>query len=161
MAQTVRSGIYMIGPTPFLHRYAEQVEEVKKYNQLHRWKKRGVAIIPTKYFISFGAIFMNQAGALVKIYRDGSVLVSHGGTEIGQGLHTKMIQADPSLHSIFEAIYHLATNRMFTPQVASQVLGVDHGRIHILETATDKVPNTSPTAASATSDLGRSTSKGA
>ena len=77
-----------------LGRYAEQVEEVRKYNQLHRWKKRGVAIIPTKYFISFGAIFMNQAGALVKIYRDGSVLVSHGGTEIGQGLHTKMIQAD-------------------------------------------------------------------
>ena len=93
MAQTVRSGINVIDPTSFLHRYAEQVEEVKKYNQLHRWKKRGVAIIPTKYFISFGAIFMNQAGALVKIYRDGSVLVSHGGTEIGQGLHTKMIQA--------------------------------------------------------------------
>ena len=66
---------------------------MNKYNQLHRWKKRGLAIIPTKYFISFGAIFMNQSGALVKIYKDGSVLVSHGGTEIGQGLHTKMIQA--------------------------------------------------------------------
>ena len=135
-----------------MHRYAEQLKEVNKYNQLHRWKKRGLAIIPTKYFISFGAIFMNQAGALVKIYKDGSVLVSHGGTEIGQGLHTKMIQAIPVLAVFSKYIWqHIAVRS----QVASQVLGVDHDRIHILETATDKVPNTSPTAASATSDLER------
>ena len=110
--------------------------------------------MPTKYFISFGAIFLNQAGALVKIYKDGSVLVSHGGTEIGQGLHTKMIQAIPAVCSSDL----LPMISVFWPQVASQVLGVDHGRIHILETATDKVPNTSPTAASATSDLERHTS---
>jgi xanthine dehydrogenase/oxidase len=65
--------------------------------------------------IGFGFPTANQGGSLVKIYKDGSVLVAHGGCEIGQGLHTKMIQ------------------------VASQALGVDHNRIHIMETATDKV----------------------
>lgn len=72
---------------------------------------------------------MNQAGALLHVYVDGSVLLSHGGTEMGQGLHTKMIQ------------------------VASRALGVEASKIHITETATDKVPNTSATAASAGSDL--------
>ena len=70
-----------------------------------------------------------QAGALVHIYTDGSVLVSHGGVEMGQGLHTKIIQ------------------------VASRALGIPKERIHISETSTDKVPNTSPTAASTGSDL--------
>lgn len=72
---------------------------------------------------------LNQGGALVLVYTDGSVLVSCGGIEMGQGLHTKMIQ------------------------VASRVLGISVEKIHISETATDKVPNTSPTAASSGSDL--------
>lgn len=72
---------------------------------------------------------MNQGGALVLIYTDGSVLVSTGGVEIGQGIHTKMIQ------------------------VASRTLEIPVEKIHISETATDKVPNTSPTAASSGSDL--------
>ena len=95
----------------------------------HRWRKRGIAIIPTKFGIAFTEKLLNQAGALVLIYMDGSVLLSHGGTEMGQGLHTKMIQ------------------------VASRALGVDVSKIHISETSTDKVPNTSATAASAGSDL--------
>ncbi|KAF5279183.1 hypothetical protein FQR65_LT03430 [Abscondita terminalis] len=103
--------------------------EVEMYNREHRWKKRGISVVPTKFGISFTALFLNQAGALVHIYTDGSVLITHAGTEMGQGLHTKVIQ------------------------VASQVLGIAHEKIHISETSTDKVPNTSPTAASAGSDL--------
>uniref|UniRef100_A0A673BLN5 xanthine dehydrogenase n=1 Tax=Sphaeramia orbicularis TaxID=375764 RepID=A0A673BLN5_9TELE len=95
----------------------------------NRWTKRGLAVVPTKFGISFTAVFLNQAGALVHIYTDGSVLVTHGGTEMGQGLHTKMVQ------------------------VASRVLGVPISKIHISETSTNTVPNTSPTAASASSDL--------
>lgn len=79
--------------------------------------------------IAFTVLHLNQAGALVHVYNDGSVLLSHGGTEMGQGLHTKMIQ------------------------VASRVLGIPPSKIYINETATDKVPNTSATAASAGSDL--------
>lgn len=88
-----------------------------------------MAIIPTKFGIAFTEKMLNQAGALAIIYVDGSVLLSHGGTEMGQGLHTKMVQ------------------------VASRVLGIDISKIHISETSTDKVPNTSATAASAGSDL--------
>jgi xanthine dehydrogenase/oxidase len=98
----------------FVFRYDEQSKEIAEFNQSHRWKKRGISIIPTKFTVGFGN-FLDQGGALVKIYKDGSVLVAHGGCEMGQGLHTKMIQ------------------------VASQVLGVDHNSIHIMETATDKV----------------------
>lgn len=79
--------------------------------------------------VAFTETFLNQSGAFVIVYLDGSVLVSHGGVEMGQGLHTKMIQ------------------------VASRVLGVPMDTVHISETSTDKVPNTSPTAASASSDL--------
>lgn len=103
--------------------------EVEEFNRSNRYKKRGIAIIPTKFGIAFTALFLNQAGALVLVYKDGSVLISHGGTEMGQGLHTKMIQ------------------------VASRALGISDKWIHITETSTDKVPNTSPTAASAASDL--------
>lgn len=95
----------------------------------HRYKKKGIAVIPTKFGIAFTALFLNQGGALVHVYTDGSVLISHGGAEMGQGLHTKMIQ------------------------VASRILKTSPDRIHISETATDKVPNTSATAASAGSDL--------
>lgn len=85
--------------------------------------------MPTKYGISFSTPYLNQGGALILIYQDGAVLLTHGGTEMGQGLHTKMIQ------------------------VASSTLGIPTTKIHITETATDKVPNTSATAASAASDL--------
>ncbi|XP_063822618.1 xanthine dehydrogenase [Ostrinia nubilalis] len=107
----------------------ERKTKIDNFNKQHRWRKRGISIIPTKFGIAFTEKFLNQAGALVIIYVDGTVLVSHGGTEMGQGLHTKMIQ------------------------VASRVLGVDVSKIHISETSTDKVPNTSATAASAGSDL--------
>ncbi|XP_054650388.1 xanthine dehydrogenase/oxidase [Dunckerocampus dactyliophorus] len=109
--------------------YQQRRAAVELYNRQNRWTKRGLAIIPTMFGISFTASFLNQAGALVHIYTDGSVLLTHGGTEMGQGLHTKMIQ------------------------VASRVLGVPCSKIHISETSTNTVPNTSPTAASASSDL--------
>ncbi|XP_036419585.1 xanthine dehydrogenase/oxidase isoform X2 [Colossoma macropomum] len=109
--------------------FHQRKARVELYNKQHRWTKRGLSIIPTKFGISFTAIFLNQAGALVHIYTDGSVLLTHGGTEMGQGLHTKMIQ------------------------VASKTLEIPTSKIHISETCTNTVPNTSPTAASASSDL--------
>ncbi|KAL8788107.1 MAG: hypothetical protein Q9213_001865 [Squamulea squamosa] len=109
--------------------YEERRKATDDYNALSKWKKRGLAIIPTKFGISFTAIFLNQAGALVHIYHDGSVLVSHGGTEMGQGLHTKMTQ------------------------IAAQALDVPLSDVYISETATNVVANSSSTAASASSDL--------
>ena len=100
-----------------------------KFNKENRWKKRGISVIPTKFGISFGVAFLNQSGALVHVYTDGSVLLTHGGIEMGQGLHTKMIQ------------------------VASRVLKIPIDKIYINESATNLVPNTSPTAASVGSDL--------
>ena len=109
--------------------YERRRMQVESFNKESRWKKRGIAMVPTKFGISFTALFLNQAGALVHIYKDGSVLVTHGGTEMGQGLHTKMIQ------------------------VACRVLRVPPEKVFISETSTDKVPNTSPTAASVGSDI--------
>ncbi|KAL7297372.1 hypothetical protein TKK_0009757 [Trichogramma kaykai] len=109
--------------------YKERLEEIKIYNKENRYKKRGLSVIPTKFGIAFETLFLNQGGALVHIYKDGSVLLTHGGIEMGQGVHTKMIQ------------------------VASRVLKVDPKKIHISETSTDKVPNTTATAASTGSDL--------
>lgn len=94
-----------------------------------RWKKKGLAMVPTKYGISFQNDLLMQGGALLLVYNDGSVLLSIGGIEMGQGLFTKMIQ------------------------VASRALDIDVSIIHISEMATDKVPNSSPTAASISSDL--------
>lgn len=109
--------------------YVNRKKQVDEFNRQNRWKKRGICMAPTKFGISYTLLFLNQSGALVLIYEDGSVLVSHGGTEMGQGLHTKMIQ------------------------VASRALGISADLIHISETSTDKVPNTSATAASCGSDL--------
>lgn len=109
--------------------YNLRLTKVEEFNGLNRWRKRGISIVPTTFGIAFTAVFLNQAGALVHVYTDGSVLVSHGGTEMGQGLHTKMIQ------------------------VASKTLDIPFEMIYISETSTDKVPNTSATAASAGSDL--------
>jgi xanthine dehydrogenase/oxidase len=109
--------------------YSSHRESIEKFNAEHKWKKRGLAIIPTKFGISFTALFLNQAGALVHIYHDGSVLVAHGGTEMGQGLHTKMTM------------------------IAAEALKVPLSSVFISETATNTVANTSSTAASASSDL--------
>ncbi|KAE8320871.1 Molybdopterin-binding domain of aldehyde dehydrogenase-domain-containing protein [Aspergillus sergii] len=109
--------------------YMERRKAVEEYNKKHKWSKRGMAIIPTKFGISFTALFLNQAGALVHIYHDGSVLVAHGGVEMGQGLHTKMTM------------------------IAAEALGVPQSDVFISETATNTVANTSSTAASASSDL--------
>ncbi|HEU5256220.1 MAG TPA: xanthine dehydrogenase molybdopterin binding subunit [Vicinamibacterales bacterium] len=103
--------------------------EVAAFNAQHEEAKRGVAITPAKFGISFTATFYNQGGALVLIYRDGTVQVNHGGTEMGQGLFTKI------------------------RQIAADTLGVDGERIRLMSTRTDKVPNTSATAASAGTDL--------
>ncbi|XP_022753583.1 xanthine dehydrogenase 1-like isoform X5 [Durio zibethinus] len=104
-------------------------EEVNEFNLHNQWKKRGVAMIPTKFGISFTTKFMNQAGALVNVYTDGTVLVTHGGVEMGQGLHTKVAQ------------------------VAASAFNISLSSVFISETSTDKVPNASPTAASASSDM--------
>jgi xanthine dehydrogenase/oxidase len=109
--------------------YEKRRQAVDEFNKTHKWKKRGLSLIPTKFGISFTALFLNQAGALVHIYHDGSVLVAHGGTEMGQGLHTKMTM------------------------VAAEALGVPMEDVFISETATNTVANTSATAASASSDL--------
>ncbi|KAJ1649451.1 hypothetical protein IWQ61_009472 [Dispira simplex] len=109
--------------------YERRRQEVDEFNQRSLWKKRGLAITPTKFGISFSVLFLNQAGALVHIYTDGHILLTHGGTEMGQGLHTKMAQ------------------------ICVQELKVPLSLVHISETSTNTVPNTSPTAASASSDL--------
>eukprot|EP00795_Rhopilema_esculentum_P016010 gene16010-7346_t len=109
--------------------YYKRRQEVEIFNDGSRWKKRGVAIVPVTYGIGIEVPHFNRGGALVHIYFDGSVLVSHGGVEMGQGLHTKMIQ------------------------VASTVLEIPHNKIFISHTATDKVPNTIATSASHSSDL--------
>jgi xanthine dehydrogenase large subunit len=103
--------------------------EVDAFNARHDQAKRGLAITPAKFGISFTATFYNQGGALVLIYRDGTVQVNHGGTEMGQGLFTK-------IH-----------------QIAVDSLGASADQVRVMSTRTDKVPNTSATAASAGTDL--------
>jgi xanthine dehydrogenase/oxidase len=103
--------------------------EIAEFNSKHKWIKRGVSLVPTKFGIAFTAKYMNQGGALVHVYQDGTVLVSHGGTEMGQGLHTKICQ------------------------VAAQAFGIPHGDVYINDTSSDKVANTQPTAASMSVDL--------
>jgi len=110
-------------------RVAERQAAIDEFNASHTWRKRGLAMLPTKYGINFTAKFMNQGGALVHLYTDGTVLVTHGGTEMGQGLHTKIAQ------------------------VAARAFSVPLSAVHIAETATDKVANSNPTAASASTDL--------
>ncbi|MEP7330876.1 MAG: xanthine dehydrogenase molybdopterin binding subunit [Terracoccus sp.] len=102
---------------------------VTEFNRHHEHTKRAIAVTPVKFGISFNLTAFNQAGALVHVYKDGSVLINHGGTEMGQGLHTKMLQ------------------------VAATSLGVPLSRVRLAPTRTDKVPNTSATAASSGADL--------
>lgn len=109
--------------------YIIRRDQINKFNQLTSFTKKGMAMTPVKFGISFTTSFLNQAGALVNIYKDGTVLVNHGGTEMGQGLHTKILQ------------------------VASSELGISPEFIKVTATNTSKVPNTSATAASSGSDL--------
>ena len=110
-------------------RFEERRAGIARINATSPHVKRGLAITPVKFGISFTATFFNQGGALVLVYRDGSVQVNHGGTEMGQGLFTK-------IH-----------------QIAAQALGVPLEAVRVMPTRTDKVPNTSATAASAGTDL--------
>ncbi len=118
--------------------FRKRKEESRVYNEKNKYRKRGIAMIPTKFGIAFSARFLNQAGALVHVYTDGSVKISHGGTEMGQGLHTKS---------------NFNTGKSLVVQIASHELGIPISMIHLSETRTDTVANTSPTAASASSDL--------
>ncbi|HYF43705.1 MAG TPA: xanthine dehydrogenase molybdopterin binding subunit, partial [Ramlibacter sp.] len=109
--------------------YRRRREAISAWNAQSPVIKRGLALTPVKFGISFTATFFNQAGALVHVFTDGSVQVNHGGTEMGQGLHTKIMQ------------------------VVADELGVPFERIRCTPTETGKVPNASATAASAGTDL--------
>jgi xanthine dehydrogenase molybdopterin binding subunit/xanthine dehydrogenase small subunit len=111
-------------------KFAERRAQIDSFNATSGTRvKRGIAITPVKFGISFTATWLNQAGALVLIYRDGTVQVNHGGTEMGQGLYTKI------------------------KGVAMRELGLPAKSVRVMRAQTDKVPNTSATAASAASDL--------
>ncbi|MFM7848182.1 MAG: xanthine dehydrogenase molybdopterin binding subunit [Rubrivivax sp.] len=109
--------------------YRARREAVKAFNTRHTHRKRGLALVPLKFGISFTATMLNQGAALVNIYQDGSVSVNHGGTEMGQGLNTKMAQ------------------------VAADGLGISVGLVRVTATDTQKVPNASATAASSGADI--------
>ncbi len=109
--------------------YRARRERIAAWNAKSDVIKRGIAITPVKFGISFTATFFNQAGALVHVFTDGSVQVNHGGTEMGQGLHTKVMQ------------------------VVADELGVPFERVRCTPTETGKVPNASATAASSGTDL--------
>jgi xanthine dehydrogenase large subunit len=109
--------------------YRNRRKEIEAFNARSPILKRGIALTPVKFGISFTLTHLNQAGALVHIYQDGSVHLNHGGTEMGQGLYQKVAQ------------------------IAAEEFGIGLERVHITATSTDKVPNTSATAASAGTDL--------
>ncbi len=115
----------LVGTSDYWGRRAE----IQEYNRQSPVLKRGLALTPAKFGISFTVQHLNQAGALIHIYTDGSIQLNHGGTEMGQGLYTKVAQ------------------------VVAHAFQVDIERIACTATRTDKVPNTSPTAASSGSDL--------
>ncbi|XP_034470133.1 aldehyde oxidase 5 [Hippoglossus hippoglossus] len=104
--------------------YEDRLRAIQLFNCSNRWKKRGIAAVPQKFGVGFSKGFCNQGASLVNIFKDGSVLVTHGGTEMGQGIHTKAIQ------------------------IASRVLKVPMSSIFIKETCTGNVPNAAPSAAS-------------
>jgi xanthine dehydrogenase large subunit len=109
--------------------YKKRFQKIRKFNKKNKFKKKGIAITPVKFGISFTTIHLNQAGALVHIYTDGSVHMNHGGIEMGQGTHTKIAQ------------------------LVSNSLGLPYEKVQISATNTSKVPNTSASAASSTTDL--------
>ena len=109
--------------------YKKRYSKIKKFNSKNKYKKKGIAITPVKFGVSFTTIHLNQAGALVHIYTDGSIHLNHGGIEMGQGTHTKIAQ------------------------IVANSLGMPYEKIQISTTNTSKVPNTSASAASSTTDL--------
>ena len=119
----------LIGKLEADSNYWQRREEIKAFNIASPIIKKGLALTPVKFGISFTAKHLNQAGALLHIYTDGSIQINHGGTEMGQGLHTKI------------------------GQIVAHEFGVTLDNIEVTATRTDKVPNTSPTAASSGTDL--------
>lgn len=109
--------------------FVDRKKSVSDFNAKNRWRKRGIAVSPVRFGMSFTATFMNQAQALVHVYTDGSVLVAHGGTEMGQGIHTKMAQ------------------------VTAQTLGVSLDQVTVGDSSTETCANTNPSAASVTADI--------
>jgi xanthine dehydrogenase large subunit len=109
--------------------YRERRDSVNAFNKVNKRRKRGLALVPLKFGISFTATMLNQGGALLNIYMDGSVSVNHGGTEMGQGLNTKMAQ------------------------VCADGLGIDLSYVRVTGTDTQKVPNASATSASSGADI--------
>ncbi len=119
----------LVGELERTSEYRKRRREVAKFNKASRFLKRGIALNPVKFGIAFTLKHLNQAGALVHVYTDGSIQVNHGGTEMGQGVYMKVAQ------------------------VVAEEFGVDISRVRITATSTDKVPNTTATAASSGSDL--------
>jgi xanthine dehydrogenase large subunit len=119
----------LVGELERTSEYGVRRAEITSFNRTSPYLKRGLALTPLKFGISFTALSMNQAGALVHVYTDGSVALNHGGTEMGQGLYTKVAQ------------------------VVAEEFGIGLDRVKITATTTAKVPNTSPTAASSGSDI--------
>jgi xanthine dehydrogenase large subunit len=117
--------------------YRKRREAITHFNANSRVLKKGIALTPVKFGISFTLTPLNQAGALVHVYTDGSVHLNHGGTEMGQGLYVKVAQ------------------------VVAAEFGIEAAEVHITATTTGKVPNTSPTAASSGSDLNGMAAKNA
>ena len=109
--------------------YEKRRTGINAFNAQNEFCKKGIALTPVKFGISFTTTFLNQAGALVLVYRDGTILVNHGGTEMGQGLHTKI------------------------QQIAAKEFGVSLEHVKVNATNTSKVPNTSATAASSGTDM--------
>ncbi|NXU77916.1 AOXA oxidase, partial [Oreotrochilus melanogaster] len=109
--------------------YYSRKAAISEFNKQNYWKKKGIAIVPLKFPFGMGTRYLSQAAALVHIYTDGSVLLTHGGIEMGQGIHTKMIQ------------------------VASRELNIPMSRIHFCETSTTTVPNACASAGSAGTDV--------
>ena len=109
--------------------YRQRRDAIAQLNDVSPFLKRGIAVTPVKFGISFTATHLNQAGALLHLYEDGSVQVNHGGTEMGQGLHTKIMQ------------------------IVAHELQIDITNVRVSATDTSKVPNASATAASSGTDL--------
>uniref|UniRef100_A0A8C2YDJ8 Aldehyde oxidase 1 n=1 Tax=Coturnix japonica TaxID=93934 RepID=A0A8C2YDJ8_COTJA len=109
--------------------YYSRKTAIEEFNKQNYWKKKGIAIVPMKFPFGLGSRYLSQAAALVHIYTDGSVLLTHGGIELGQGIHTKMIQ------------------------VASRELNIPMSYIHFCETSTTTVPNACASVGSAGTDV--------